>query len=89
MKEALLNKDLRIDLVDSPIPKPQAHQLVIKVEVSGFNPKDYQTRWVAKLPIDLGDELTGTVHEVGEGITGFEVFIYRARTFLSKGGTFA
>ena len=30
------------EVVDSPIPKPEAKQVVIKVVVSGTNPKDWK-----------------------------------------------
>lgn len=35
MKEALVNKDISVEIVDSPIPKPGPGQLLIKVVVAG------------------------------------------------------
>jgi len=35
MKEALVNKDVSVEIVDSPIPKPGPGQLLIKVVVAG------------------------------------------------------
>jgi NADPH:quinone reductase-like Zn-dependent oxidoreductase len=41
MKEAQVAKDLSVTIKDVPIPEPQANQVVIKVVVSGSNPKDW------------------------------------------------
>lgn len=41
MKEAIVKPDLTVEVVDSPIPKPGAKQVLIKVIVSGSNPKDW------------------------------------------------
>jgi hypothetical protein len=35
MKEALVNKDVSVEIVDSPTPKPGPGQLLIKVVVAG------------------------------------------------------
>lgn len=57
---------------DVPIPKPNADQVLIKVVVSGSNPKDW------KVPIWMGDEnhqgddVAGIVHEVGSNVTEFK-----------------
>lgn len=41
MKDAIVHTSLQVEIVDSPIPHPGADQLVIKVVVSGSNPKDW------------------------------------------------
>jgi NADPH2:quinone reductase len=41
MKEAIVQTDLEVRIVDSPIPTPDADQVVIKVAFSGSNPKDW------------------------------------------------
>lgn len=41
MKEAIVKQDITVDIVDSPIPTPNDDQVVIKVVVSGSNPKDW------------------------------------------------
>jgi len=41
MKEAIVKQDLSVDIIDSPIPTPNDDQVVIKVVVSGSNPKDW------------------------------------------------
>jgi NADPH2:quinone reductase len=37
MKEALVKKDISVEIVDSPIPKPGQGQLLIKVVVAGMS----------------------------------------------------
>jgi NADPH2:quinone reductase len=41
MKEAIVQSDLSVKIVDSPIPTPNDDQIVIKVAFSGSNPKDW------------------------------------------------
>lgn len=41
MKEALVAPGPKVKIVDSSIPEPGPTQLVIKVVVSGSNPKDW------------------------------------------------
>jgi hypothetical protein len=41
MKEAQVAKGLAVTIKDVPVPKPEAEQVVIKVVVSGSNPKDW------------------------------------------------
>lgn len=75
MKEAIVKAGPKVEIVDSPIPKPGAGQLVIKVEVSGSNPKDWKyPEWEPDTAqINQGDDIAGTVHEVGDGVTAFKV----------------
>lgn len=74
MKEAVVEKGPKVTIKDSPIPKPEAHQLVIKTIYSGSNPKDWKVpEWVADAPaLNQGDDISGIVHEVGEGVTEFK-----------------
>jgi NADPH2:quinone reductase len=41
MKEAQVAKGLAVTIKDIPVPEPEAEQVVIKVVVSGSNPKDW------------------------------------------------
>jgi D-arabinose 1-dehydrogenase-like Zn-dependent alcohol dehydrogenase len=41
MKEAIVSKGPKVEILDSPIPEPGPEQVVIKVVVSGSNPKDW------------------------------------------------
>lgn len=72
MKEVLVHRDIKTEIIDSPIPKPTADHLVIKVVVSGSNPKDWKTAWFPD-GLNQGDDIAGIVHEVGANITEFKV----------------
>lgn len=41
MKEAVVTKGPKVTIKDVPIPEPGDDQIVIKVVVSGSNPKDW------------------------------------------------
>jgi len=41
MKEAIVKQDISVDIIDSPVPTPKDDEVVIKVVVSGSNPKDW------------------------------------------------
>ena len=62
----------KVQIVDSPIPKPGPDQLVIKVVVSGSNPKDWKVPLWMDSNINQGDDIAGTIYEVGEGVTEFK-----------------
>ena len=72
MKEVFVYEGLETKTVNSSIPRPGPHQVVIKVEVSGSNPKDIMMDWV-KPPLNNGDDIAGTVYETGEGVIDFKV----------------
>ncbi|KAK0336124.1 hypothetical protein LTR94_010109 [Friedmanniomyces endolithicus] len=42
MKEVIVHKGPRVQIIDSEIPKPGPGQVVTKVVVSGCNPKDWK-----------------------------------------------
>lgn len=42
MKELIIHPGIRAELKESPVPKPNASQVVVKVVVSGTNPKDWK-----------------------------------------------
>ncbi|CZT15409.1 related to zeta-crystallin / quinone reductase (NADPH) [Ramularia collo-cygni] len=76
MKEAHVDADTAVTLHDVGIPRlTDPHQILIKVIVSGCNPKDW------KMPAGLlvtigdcansGDDIAGIVHEVGSAVNGF------------------
>ncbi|KAF2090918.1 GroES-like protein [Saccharata proteae CBS 121410] len=72
MKEAIVHNADKVEIVDSPIPQPGADQVVIKVIVSGSNPKDWKTpEWMSK-PHNSGDDIAGIVHAVGKGVYEFK-----------------
>ena len=41
MMKAIVQTDLSVHIVDSPVPTPNADQVLTKVAVSGSNPKDW------------------------------------------------
>ena len=42
MKEALIHRGPKVEIIDSPVPEPGPDQVVTKVIVSGSNPKDWK-----------------------------------------------
>ena len=36
-----MKQDLRVDIIDTEVPKPRPDQVLIRVVVSGCNPKDW------------------------------------------------
>ncbi|KAK0337806.1 hypothetical protein LTR91_010772 [Friedmanniomyces endolithicus] len=73
MKEALVYKGPKVEVHDVEIPKAEAGQVVIKVAVSGSNPKDWKApEWFDQMNgSNQGDDIAGTIHAVGEGVTEF------------------
>jgi NADPH2:quinone reductase len=60
---------------DLPKPKPAAGEVLVKVAVSGVNFIDtYHRSGLYKLPMPaiIGSEASGTVEQLGEGVTGFK-----------------
>jgi NADPH2:quinone reductase len=58
--------------VDSPIPKPGPDEVVIKVVYAGSNPKDWKIPEFMGMTGNQGDDIAGTVHEVGSDVTEFK-----------------
>ena len=48
MKEAINFAGPKVKIVESPIPEPKDSQVLIKVVVSGSNPKDWKVPDIAK-----------------------------------------
>lgn len=68
------------ELRDVPVPQPGPHELQIRVHAVGLNPVDYKFRegklkvlMRPKLPVVLGNELSGTVMAMGGEVRGFEI----------------
>lgn len=66
-----------LTLADVERPRPGRGQVLVKVEAAGVNPVDWKIRGGAgarmglTLPIRLGSEISGTVHELGAGVDTF------------------
>jgi alcohol dehydrogenase len=61
-----------------PQPSPRAGELLVRVHAAGVNPVDFKTRAGAlklinnyRLPIVMGNELSGVVEDVGPGVMRF------------------
>ncbi|KAI1355510.1 GroES-like protein [Xylaria sp. FL0043] len=72
MKEAVVSKGPKVEIIDSPVPKPGPEQVVIKVVVSGSNPKDWKLPHWMNTTMNEGDDIAGIVHEVGENVYEFK-----------------
>ncbi|CAM4089442.1 zinc-dependent alcohol dehydrogenase family protein [Paenibacillus alkaliterrae] len=59
-----------------PYPKPGPKEVTIKVVNVGICGTDFhifEGVFIAPYPIILGHEFSGVIHEIGEGVTGFQV----------------
>ena len=72
MKEALVGAGPKVQIVDSAIPKPLADQVLIRVVVSGSNPKDWKYAEMNKEAINTGDDIAGIIHAVGSDVVEFK-----------------
>lgn len=74
MKEAIVTgtAGLSVAIKDSPVPEPNDDQLLIKVVVSGSNPKDWKLPEWLKMPGNTGDDIAGIVEKVGANVTEFK-----------------
>ena len=72
MKEAIVHPDAKVEIIDVPIPVPKSDEVLVKVAVSGSNPKDWKVpHWKLLPPHNSGDDIAGTIHAVGDSITEF------------------
>lgn len=71
MKEAIVHPGGKVDIIDSPTPSPKASQVLIKVIVSGTNPKDWKVPDGMKKSANSGDDIAGIVEAVGDDVTEF------------------
>ncbi|KAL6238375.1 hypothetical protein BDW75DRAFT_27498 [Aspergillus navahoensis] len=72
MKEAIVPKGLSVQIVDSPIPSPRPDEVLIKVVVSGTNPKDWKLPEWLDQAANQGDDIAGIVEAVGDNVTEFK-----------------
>ncbi|KAK0649279.1 alcohol dehydrogenase-like protein [Cercophora newfieldiana] len=72
MKEAVVSKGTKVEIIDSPIPTPNDDQVLIKVIVSGSNPKDWKLPDIRPVTINQGDDITGIVEKVGASVFEFQ-----------------
>jgi NADPH:quinone reductase-like Zn-dependent oxidoreductase len=82
------DSEVKTKIVDAPIPEPSAKQVLIKVVVSGSNPKDWKApeygaayngpdddSFMARCRagVNQGDDIAGIVEEVGTDVIEFKV----------------
>ncbi|GKZ51237.1 hypothetical protein AbraIFM66951_005284 [Aspergillus brasiliensis] len=85
MKEAINLAGPIVKIVDSPIPEPNDNQVLIKVVVSGSNPKDWKVPDLAasgdsgfgvlvqaRNGLNQGDDIAGIVEKVGPKVVEFK-----------------
>jgi NADPH2:quinone reductase len=91
MKEALVSGGPKVVIVDSPIPKPSADQVMIKVVYSGCNPKDWKGPHYFNVTANSGDDIAGIIHAVGQNITEFKIGdrVAAFHQMKTPGGSFA
>ncbi|KAI1357769.1 GroES-like protein [Xylaria arbuscula] len=72
MKEAIVSKGPKVQIIDSPVPQPGPDQVRIKVVVSGSNPKDWKLPLWMGATRNEGDDIAGFVDQVGENVYEFK-----------------
>lgn len=71
MKEALIRQDLDVEIREIGTPNPGPGEVLIRIEVTGSNPKDWKNARISDTPVNSGDDMAGTVIEVGDGVVDF------------------
>lgn len=91
MKEAILHKGLKVEIIDSPMPTPEPAQVVTKVVVSGSNPKDWKRPERDGQTLNQGDDIAGVVHAVGSDVVEFKPGdrVAAFHQMASPGGSYA
>ncbi|CAH0119281.1 D-altritol 5-dehydrogenase [Paenibacillus sp. CECT 9249] len=76
MKALVFEAPKQAKVKEVPYPKPKAGEITIKVENVGICGTDihiFEGEFISPYPIIPGHEFAGTVYEVGEGVSGFQV----------------
>ncbi|KAL8776746.1 MAG: hypothetical protein Q9213_008145 [Squamulea squamosa] len=91
MKEAIVQPDLAVNIIDSQIPVPKDDEVITKVVVSGSNPKDWKRPVTSKQAMNSGDDIAGVVHQVGRNVYEFKPGdrIAAFHQMMASGGSFA
>ena len=91
MKEAIVQPDLQVKIVDSEIPVPKDDEVVTKVVVSGSNPKDWKRPVMSNQAMNSGDDIAGVVHQVGRNVYEFKPGdrVAAFHQMMAPGGSFA
>ena len=86
-----------MELLDVPVPEPQAGEVLVKAHAIGVGIPDCLIRagtyaWMPPLPVTPGTEMSGTIEKVGAGVTSRKVGqrVYTtARERPHRGGHYA
>jgi NADPH2:quinone reductase len=86
-----------MQLLDVPVPEPQAGEVLVKAHAIGVGIPDCSIRagtyaWMPPLPLTPGTEMSGTIEKVGAGVTSRKVGqrVYTtARERPHRGGHYA
>ncbi|MEM8908595.1 MAG: zinc-dependent alcohol dehydrogenase family protein [Bacteroidota bacterium] len=67
-----------LEIIDQPMPVPQAHEVVVKMHACGLNRAEYlffhgQYLFQPVFPAKLGMEGAGRIQEVGEAVNRFKI----------------
>ncbi|KAJ5091216.1 chaperonin 10-like protein [Penicillium alfredii] len=91
MLELLIHRGPKTELIESPIPTPNDDQVVIKVMVSGSNPKDWKRPEWFDVHINQGDDISGIVHCTGKNVTEFKPGdrVAAFHEIMTPGGSYA
>ena len=91
MKEAIISKGPKVEIIDSPIPVPEPDQVITKVVVSGSNPKDWKRPEWTGINSNQGDDIAGVVHTVGSNVVEFKPGdrVAAFHQMMSPGGSYA
>lgn len=76
MRALVVESPRQAVIKEVPYPKPGAGMVTIKVANVGICGTDFHVfggDFISPYPIIPGHEFSGTIHEIGEGVTGFEV----------------
>ncbi|EXF77141.1 NADPH2:quinone reductase [Colletotrichum fioriniae PJ7] len=72
MREAVITPDIQVEIRDVSIPVPRAGEVLVRVVVSGTNPKDWKVPCIyVQQSLNSGDDFAGVVEQVGEGVFEF------------------
>ncbi|KAM5377859.1 hypothetical protein ACJZ2D_004763 [Fusarium nematophilum] len=91
MKEAIVAPDITVKVIDSPVPEPGPGEVLIRVVVSGTNPKDWKVPVWTDTASNSGDDIAGTVVSLGTNVRGFHEGdrVAAFHVMRTSGGSFA
>lgn len=85
-----------VETAEKPVAGPG--RVLVEVQAAGVNPFDWKVRegmakdWISQeFPLTLGGDVAGTVAELGEGVSGFEIGqpVFGQASAVSGEGSFA